>query len=155
MRPVEQVEKDSANSARASPPDPVPIVYFDGHCGMCHATVRFVIRHDPVGNVARFAPLGGETFLSRVPEHMRHGLPDSMIAHLPDGRLLTRSAAVLYLLVRMGGLWGVLGRIGGWIPTALLDLLYRAVARIRHRVRKPPETACPILPPQFKGRFLP
>jgi hypothetical protein len=37
------------------------IVFFDGECGLCHAFVKFVVRHDPAAQFL-FAPLRGETF---------------------------------------------------------------------------------------------
>ena len=37
------------------------ILYYDGDCGFCHRTVRFVIALDR-GEAFRFAPIDGSTF---------------------------------------------------------------------------------------------
>ena len=69
------------------------LLFYDGGCGLCHRWVRFVLWADR-GGVFRFAPLGGETFRSRVREDEREGLPDSLVLLTPDGSLRTRSAAL-------------------------------------------------------------
>ena len=38
------------------------IIFYDGHCGLCHAAVRFVVARDDREEGFVFAPLGGETF---------------------------------------------------------------------------------------------
>ncbi|MBA2527222.1 MAG: DUF393 domain-containing protein, partial [Pyrinomonadaceae bacterium] len=48
-------------------------------------------------------------------------------------RLLARSDAILHVLSRLGGGWGLL-RIGRMLPKSLRDALYNLVARNRYRV---------------------
>ena len=44
------------------------VVFFDGHCGFCHGSVLFLLAREPEGEPKlRFAPLGGSTFLKRLP----------------------------------------------------------------------------------------
>jgi len=80
------------------------MVFYDGGCGLCHRAVRFALAHDADGSRFRFASLDSEGFRRRVPPAARAGLPDSIVALTPDGTLLVRSAAVLHVLERVGGL---------------------------------------------------
>jgi predicted DCC family thiol-disulfide oxidoreductase YuxK len=114
-----------------------------------------VLWADPTGLRFRFAPLGGPTFLAGVGEADRMRLPDSLVVRTEEGRLLTRSAAVVHLLKRLGGLWRVIGTLGGWLPRSLLDWTYDAIARIRHRLFARPDDACPVVPKELRVRFDP
>ena len=130
------------------------ILFYDGHCGLCHGAVRFVLHRDAQGPL-RFAPLQGETFLEKIPENVRRTLPDSLVLLTTQGSVLTQSTSVAVLLGYLGGGWGIGGRILGLIPRILRDGGYRLVAAIRHRVFKKPEGLCPIPPSEARPRFLP
>ncbi len=129
-------------------------IFYDGGCGLCHRWVRFVLAEDREG-VFRFAPLGGAAFLASVPQTSRENLPDSLVVEMEGGVLLSRSAAVLAILARLGGVWGILSGVGGMFPAGFLDLAYDAVARVRRRIFSPPSGACPLLPRPLAVRFLP
>jgi len=129
------------------------MVFYDGACGFCHRTVRFAIARDRDGSRFRFAALGGEAFRRLVPEPARAGLPDSIVVLTPDGRLLTRSAAVIHILERIGGSWRLSGGLLGLIPRAIRDLGYDGIARIRYRFFSKPLDTCPVTPPTLRKRF--
>jgi hypothetical protein len=38
------------------------ILFYDGHCSLCHRSVQFVVRHDRDGTAFRFAPMQWPTF---------------------------------------------------------------------------------------------
>jgi predicted DCC family thiol-disulfide oxidoreductase YuxK len=141
-----------ANSDRSGSPDRV---YFDGSCGLCHGVVRFVLRRDRKGGRFRFAPLGGSTFEQRVSAPLRQDLPDSFVVETGDGRILARSTGVLFVLRRLGGVWGILARIADLIPDRVLDLGYDGVARLRGRLFRRPQRICPTADAGLRGRFDP
>jgi predicted DCC family thiol-disulfide oxidoreductase YuxK len=128
-------------------------LFYDGSCALCHGAVRFVLARDPEGRAFRFAPLDSDAFRSVAPEAVRAALPDSFVVETSDGRLLTRSTAVLHLLDRLGGPWRVLGRAARIVPRALRDALYDFVARVRYRVFGRETEACPVIPKQLRSRF--
>jgi predicted DCC family thiol-disulfide oxidoreductase YuxK len=130
-------------------------LFYDGHCGLCHRAVKFVLRHDRSGRAFRFAPLQGETFRARVAEDRRAGLPDSVVVLTRDGELLVRSDAFLHTFRRLGGGWRVLAAILSVVPRGLRDLVYDFVARIRYRVFGKREDRCPIVPVEMRARFDP
>jgi predicted DCC family thiol-disulfide oxidoreductase YuxK len=132
--------------------DKVVITFYDGHCGLCHRAVRFVLSEDRSNRATDFAPLGGDTFqelVGDIPD-----LPDSMVVLREDGTLLLRSTAALFLMRRLGGLWRVVAWCLVLLPRLLRDGFYNFVAGRRRRWFAPPEDVCPLIPLRFQGRFL-
>jgi len=131
------------------------ILFYDGHCGLCHHGVKFVLKHDRSGTRFRFAPLQGMTFQARVPVDQRAALPDSMAVETAAGSLLIRSDAVVHILRRLGGGWRILSAVMAVIPRPLRDMAYDFVARGRHRVFSRPGELCPMVPASLRARFDP
>ena len=131
------------------------ILFFDGACGLCHRSVRFVLAEDRDPETLAFAPLQGETFAPHRTPRAHDDLPDSVVLLEPDKTLLVRSAAVLRMLARIGGYWRLIGAVASALPRRLLDSLYDGIARVRHKVFPRPSEACPLLPPEVRSRFLP
>jgi predicted DCC family thiol-disulfide oxidoreductase YuxK len=128
-------------------------VFYDGHCGLCHRAVRFILAEDRSGSAFRFAPLGGEAFRDAVPEQRRAALPDSHEVRRADRTLLLRAQGVLHILRRLGGAWRVLATLAALVPAGLLDRAYDVVARVRGRLFGAPAEACPIVPAHLRARF--
>jgi predicted DCC family thiol-disulfide oxidoreductase YuxK len=128
-------------------------VFYDGHCGLCHSFVRFILAEDRRGGNIFFSPLQGEHFGSSVPLSQRAGLPDSVVVQTGAGRLLVRSAAVVEILQRLGGVWRLIGVMAACLPRKLLDGCYDLVARLRLKLFTPPVAACPLLPADLQERF--
>jgi predicted DCC family thiol-disulfide oxidoreductase YuxK len=132
---------------------PTERIFYDGHCGLCHRFIRFVLAEDRTGVAFRFAPLGSDVFLASVPEAQRANLPDSVVVQKVNGDLLMRSSAALYVLERMGGLWRVLGILGRVVPVRLRDWVYDGIAAIRYRLFATPAEMCPVMPKEYRARF--
>jgi predicted DCC family thiol-disulfide oxidoreductase YuxK len=130
------------------------MLFYDGHCGLCHRAVTFVLAHDREG-AFRFAPLQGETFQRVVTPEGQTALPDSVVVMTADGRLLVRSDAFLHIFRRVGGFWKVLAIVLSIVPRGLRDFVYDFVARIRFRVFGRREDLCPVMPPELRARFDP
>jgi predicted DCC family thiol-disulfide oxidoreductase YuxK len=128
-------------------------VFYDGHCGLCHGTVRWLVRADADGSRFHFAPLDSSTFRAAVPAPQRTALPDSFVVLTGDGRLLLRSEAVIHLLGRLGGVWRLMGAVLSWVPAPLRDAVYDGVARVRHKWFTRPPDVCPVVPPELRSRF--
>ena len=129
-------------------------VFYDGDCGFCHGSVRFLAAHDRSG-AFRFAPLGGPTFLGLVPESAREGLPDSLVIHTEEGQLLVKSEAALHCLRRLGGGFRVLAALVALVPRPLRDAAYVGFARVRHRLFARPTEGCPVPPGSLRARLDP
>jgi len=135
---------------RASGPERV---FYDGNCGLCQHSVRFLLSEDRSTEPLLFAPLGGERFAREFPDRSAHGFPDSMLVRTAEGRTLVRSGVAVHLGARLGGLWRALAALAGLLPAAWLDLGYSAVARVRRRVFATSDEACAMLPPDLRDRF--
>jgi predicted DCC family thiol-disulfide oxidoreductase YuxK len=128
-------------------------IFYDGSCGFCHRWIRFVLAVDKKGEAFRFAPRSGETFSTMIPAEIRVALPASIVVLTSETRVLTRSAAVLHILKRLGGPWRYLGVAGSIVPARLRDLVYGSIARVRHRIFRAPEGLCPVVAPELMKRF--
>jgi predicted DCC family thiol-disulfide oxidoreductase YuxK len=131
------------------------ILFYDGHCGLCHRAVKFVLKHDRTGEAFRFAPLQGESFGALVPAAEREALPDSIVVRTTEGALLVRSAAFLHILRRLGWGWRVLAAILAVVPRVLRDAAYDFVARVRYRIFGRRDDVCPLVPAELRKRFEP
>ncbi len=130
-------------------------LFYDGHCGLCQRSVRLILAEDATGSAFRFAPLQGETLAILLSTKERETLPLSMVVRTEKGELLTRSAGVLHILRRLGGVWRLLAGVLIVLPAALRDRVYDGVARIRHRLFARPAEMCPLMPPHLRTRFDP
>ena len=130
------------------------ILFYDGHCALCHGAVTFILKRDRAG-IFHFAPLQGETFQSRVPPEKRAGLPDSVAILTLEGDLLIRSSAFLYIFRKLGGGWRFLASVLGVIPRPVRDAAYDLIARVRYRIFGTRDDLCPIVPPDLRARFEP
>lgn len=131
------------------------MLFYDGHCALCHGAVKFVLKRDPGGRAFRFAPLQGETFATRVPEETRKNVPDSIVVLTKSGTILVRSDAFLYVLERLGGGWKFAAGLLRVAPRTLRDAAYDFVARVRYRVFGTREDMCPVIPAELRARFDP
>ncbi|HXX18828.1 MAG TPA: DCC1-like thiol-disulfide oxidoreductase family protein [Candidatus Acidoferrum sp.] len=139
-----------------SPDIPNPeLLFYDGHCALCHRAVKFVLKHDRSGEAFRFAPLQGSTFQSRVLPEQRAALPDSIVVLTNSGSLLIRSDAFVHILRRLGGGWGFWAGVIALIPRPIRDVAYDFVARVRYRVFGRRDQVCPLVPPELRARFDP
>jgi predicted DCC family thiol-disulfide oxidoreductase YuxK len=143
-------DPDWIRPVRAGGPD---MLFYDGACGLCHRTVRFVLAEDRTGETIRFAPLDSRAFHEAVPAGRRESLPDSVVVVSSDGAMRDRSTAIAYLLARLGGLWGVLSLLIRVVPRPIRDLVYDGVAAVRQRLFPIPDEVCPIMPDEFRGRW--
>ena len=130
------------------------VVYYDGDCGLCHRTVRFLLAEDQRGDTFRYAALQSDHFAQHVSDAERAGLGDSVIVRTNDGRLLQRSSAIVHLLFALGGLWRVIGSVIRCVPRPLRDFAYDLIARVRKRVFPAPKGLCPLIPPELGKRFV-
>jgi predicted DCC family thiol-disulfide oxidoreductase YuxK len=131
------------------------ILFYDGHCALCHATVKFVLRHDSTGAAFRVAPLQGETFATLISPAERAALPDSIVLRTAAGALLSRSEAMNHIFRRLGGGWKFLASILALFPRSIRDAGYDFIARIRYRVFGTRQDLCPVVPAEWRERFDP
>jgi predicted DCC family thiol-disulfide oxidoreductase YuxK len=118
------------------------LVIFDGHCGLCNRTVRWLLRRDRRDRL-RFAASDSAKVAVLL---ARQGicLPDEKSGpatilvvrefNHPAERVLVRSDAVLALLTELTRPWPTVATVLGGIPRPMRDLGYRLIARWRYLI---------------------
>lgn len=130
---------------------PHGIVLFDGTCGFCENSVRFIARRDPAGYF-RFAP-------SQWPQAERvlaeRGLTREAARSLvliEGDHVYLRSTATLRVAARLGWPWRAAALLLV-IPAPIRDLGYRIVAFLRHHLAGR-SNACELPPPELRDRLI-
>jgi predicted DCC family thiol-disulfide oxidoreductase YuxK len=129
---------------------PEPMLLFDGDCGLCDRTVRFILRHERDDHI-HFAALTSVTGRALL---IRHGLPPTIrtsVVYIDGGTVYLRSSAILALSSHLRAPWTWL-RAGRIVPRPLRDLMYRGIARVRYRVFGR-TMSCMVPPPNHAHRF--
>jgi predicted DCC family thiol-disulfide oxidoreductase YuxK len=128
-----------------------PVLFFDGVCGLCNRFIDFAIRRDRAV-VFRFAPLQGETAREQLPEADVREV-NTMVLRDEQG-VFRKSTAAVRVLIRLGGVWRILGAALWLVPRPLRDAGYSVVARYRYAIFGKKET-CRMPTPAERARFLP
>jgi predicted DCC family thiol-disulfide oxidoreductase YuxK len=137
------------------------LVIFDGHCGLCNGTVRWLLRHDGRDRL-RFAafdsPRVGELLrVAGMNEAARGDGPGTILVvrnlDSTERQLVTRSDAIVALLGELPQPWTAVGGALGLIPRPIRDLGYRLVARWRYRIWGRVDI-CPLPMAADQAKFL-
>lgn len=132
-------------------PEPSPLILYDGVCGLCGRTVRWLLRRD--GGRLWYAPLQGETAerlrarYPRIPREL-----DSVVL-VEDGRVYLRSKVFLHVARHLTRPWRWLYHLR-WFPALLVDPAYWLVAKLRYRLFGKYD-ACRLPTTDERARFLP
>lgn len=129
-----------------------PIVLYDGTCGLCHKSVKWILRHEGDQEI-RFAPLQGPTAAELRAKHPE--IPENVdtVVLVEDGKARLRSKAFFYISRHLRSPWRFMYKLR-WLPAIVLDLGYRFIAAIRYRVWGRVD-ACELPSPEQRARFLP
>lgn len=133
------------------------LVLYDGVCGLCNRSVRFLLdrdRHDRFRYAALQRPLAAQVLA-------KYGYDPSDLDtfyavvdyQTPRERVLRRGRAALFVLRRIGGAWGAAAVVAGILPTFALDVGYRFIAKRRYRWFGKLD-ACPLPRPGDAAKFL-
>lgn len=127
------------------------IVFYDGVCNLCNASVQFLIKRDIHKNL-NYAHLQSDIAkdimgsLNLAPEAL-----ESFIL-FERGKVYTHSSGVLRTLKYLRLPWGLL-KILLIIPAPLRNLIYNKIARNRYQLFGQTET-CMLPSEEIKRRFL-
>ena len=106
------------------------VVAFDGECLMCSRGIRFLAEHDP-GKRFRFVKLQ-----SPLGRSMEEGAGTGTLSTAlveADGKVFSRSDAILRAMRELGPHWRILSLIGRCIPLRFRDWAYDFIAARRHK----------------------
>jgi predicted DCC family thiol-disulfide oxidoreductase YuxK len=129
-----------------------PIVLYDGDCGFCARSVRWILAHER-DHAIRFAPLQGATAARLRRRHA--GIPAAIasVVYVADGAAHLRSKAAFHIARHLRAPWRWAHALR-WLPGFVFDLGYRAIAAVRTRIWGRAD-ACEMVSPGQRARFLP
>ena len=128
------------------------ILFYDGICSLCDASVNFVIDHDRTGKIV-FAPLQSDLAREMLPLHTVNMTEPETIFYLEEGILYERSTAALRVARHFGRPWNWIATILRVVPRPIRDAIYNWIARNRYAWFGRLD-ACRIPTPELKSRFL-
>ena len=128
------------------------IILYDGTCGLCAKSVRWILKHER-DHQMMFAPLQGETVAALRPRYPRIPTTIDTVIYVDAGRVHLRSKAFLHAAKHMRAPWSW-AHAFRWFPGFLLNVGYRFIAAIRYKVWGKLD-ACEIPSPEQRARFLP
>jgi len=137
-------------------PEGTVIVLYDGVCGLCDRTVRFLLKRDRDDRL-RFASLQSDFARDVLARHHRDPRDlDTVYLVIDHGeaseRLLARADAILHALKLVGGVWR-LSALARLLPRSLRNRAYDVVAGNRYRWFGRCDV-CPVPAPEHRKKFL-
>lgn len=126
-----------------------PIVFFDGICGFCNATVACLLKCD-TNHVIKFATLQGQTAKRYLPTSDTQNLTSIIL--LDNDTLYRESDAFLQICKHLGGFWKCL-LIFKIIPPLMRNAIYNFIAKHRRKIFGVKET-CYVPKEDVRSYFL-
>ena len=130
--------------------EPEAIIFFDGVCNLCNASVQRVLKNDK-SQYFKMATLQGAFAQNFVLQHAFSGDVDSIILY-EKGKFYTYSGAVLRIAGKLRFPYPLLQALFIF-PAFIRDPVYRFVARNRYRWFGK-RASCMIPEPRWKNVFL-
>ena len=128
-----------------------PVVFFDGICNFCNATVNFVIKNDRKA-LFKFSSLQSEFGQFFLRENSLPPASFETIYLIKDGKIYERSDAIVEIGKHLNWVWP-LAYILSIVPLRIRNAGYDFVARNRYRLFKKANT-CRIPSPEEYNRFI-
>ena len=130
----------------------MPILLFDGHCNLCNAWVKFIVKRDSAGTI-RFASLQSGAGRRLLEEHKIDENYIESLVFFEEEKYSVSSSAALRTLSYLDG-WQKHLIFLAVVPRSLRDLVYRFIARNRYKWFGRREQ-CMIPTTELSKRFLP
>ena len=127
------------------------ILLYDGVCGLCHRSVRFLLKRTSSSALC-FAPLQGQTATKLRSTHPVIPAALNSVVLVENGRVFFRSKAFFYVSRHLNYPWRALWYFR-WVPGLFFDPLYWLIAKVRYRVFGRYDT-CSLPDPEKANRFL-
>ena len=127
------------------------IVVFDGECILCSSFIQFVLRQDKKA-VFKFAPFQADVIREQLFSRGIDADNVETVYLLQKDAFLEKSAAVIEILVGLGGIWKGAG-VFKLLPRGFRDWLYDLIAANRFRLFGKRD-ACFVPDDAVRSRFL-
>ncbi|MDQ0638080.1 putative DCC family thiol-disulfide oxidoreductase YuxK [Pedobacter sp. W3I1] len=128
-----------------------PVIFFDGVCNLCNASVQFVIAHDRKDQF-KFTALQGDYAREVLPKFNADSEKLNTILLLKDGKIYTKSSAALRVARKLNGLIPLLYAFL-LVPKFIRDWVYDIIAKNRYQWWGKQES-CWVPTPELKSKFI-
>jgi predicted DCC family thiol-disulfide oxidoreductase YuxK len=129
-----------------------PILFYDGVCAFCHATVNWIEANDRTKKL-RYAPLQGETARTLLPNYGIDPARLDSLVWLEQDQAYQKTDAVARVARYLGGVYGGSVPLWFWLPAGVRNSGYDWFARNRYRLFGMKE-ACALPDAGFRSRML-
>jgi len=129
-----------------------PVIFFDGVCNLCSASVQFAIEHDKK-DIFKFTALQGNYAKTILPKYNVDLNKIDSIILVENDNLYTKSTAALKIARKLSGLWPML-YIFIVIPKSIRDWFYDIIAKNRYKWWGRQES-CWVPTAELKQKFYP
>ncbi|MGY3055374.1 putative DCC family thiol-disulfide oxidoreductase YuxK [Pedobacter sp. UYEF25] len=127
------------------------VIFFDGVCNLCNASIQFVISRDKK-NFYNFAALQGDYAKKKLLEFNVDLATSNSIFLVEDGKLYSKSTAALRIARHLGAAWPIL-YLFMVVPKFIRNGVYGVIAKNRYKWFGKKES-CWLPTPELQGRFL-
>jgi predicted DCC family thiol-disulfide oxidoreductase YuxK len=128
-----------------------PIIFFDGVCNLCNASVQFILKRDK-NELFLFSALQSDFSKAELSKYNIEKEYLESIILLEDNTIYTKSSAGLRVAKKLSGLWPLLS-ILLIVPKFLRDWVYDIIANNRYKWWGK-QDSCWVPTPDLKRRFL-
>jgi predicted DCC family thiol-disulfide oxidoreductase YuxK len=128
------------------------IMLFDGICNFCNGSVQWVIRHDQAG-VIKFAALQSDAGQKLLAQYLLDKTNIDSVVVIHNDKAYSHSKAAIMLGKQIPGWPKAMSQVFGWLPSWLLDPIYRLFAANRYRLFGKMEQ-CMLPTKEQRARFL-
>ena len=108
----------------------ISIVFYDGYCGLCSGTVKFLLAKD-INRDLYFAPLDGRTFVNLLQSGEVLARKNSVVFY-HDGVAFYESDATFAIMSVLPSPWRILALLK-YIPKSIRNFAYGIIAKNRIR----------------------
>ncbi|MEZ4905654.1 MAG: DUF393 domain-containing protein [Spirosomataceae bacterium] len=126
------------------------VIFFDGVCNFCNASINFVMEHD-IQHRFQFASLQSDYGQKVLVAHQRSTTDLNTVLLLRGGKLYEKSDAALEIARYLSGWsWVYVFR---FIPRFIRDFFYQIIAKNRYRIFGK-SVSCRIPTPEERSLFI-
>jgi predicted DCC family thiol-disulfide oxidoreductase YuxK len=127
------------------------ILFFDGVCNLCNASVNFIIDHNTNNNI-KFAPLQSKLAKEYFPsELLSRGNFDTLLLY-EEGVIYKQSSAAIQIAKELDFPYNQIRHLS-FLPAFLRDFVYNFIARNRYRFFGK-KASCRMPSKELKERFI-
>lgn len=107
------------------------VIFYDGECNLCYKSIQFIIKHDPKKQFL-FVSFQSDATAKLLLQLCDKNTVLNSIVLIDDNLIYKKSTAVLFILKKIGGIWGLFYFLK-IVPKIFRDFIYDIVAMLRYK----------------------